>query len=95
MTSFLIWATLSAILAIIEVLTLWIWSICLAAGALAAGVASLCGASLAIQTVCAALGHWHSSLPSERRSNVCTNAATAAKVLSTQIWMNSRDGVQS
>ena len=56
MTSFLIWATLSAILAIIEVLTLWIWSICLAAGALAAGVASLCGASLAIQTVCAALG---------------------------------------
>lgn len=52
----LIWIIIAVILTLVEVLTLWIWSICIAAGALLAAVAALLGCSLAVQLIIIAIG---------------------------------------
>ena len=52
----LIWAIIAACLTIVEILTMWIWSICIAAGALLAALASLAGVSLAGQIITLAVG---------------------------------------
>ena len=49
MTAWIIWLIVAAVLAIIEVLTQMVWTLCLAIGCAAALAASLCGASLATQ----------------------------------------------
>lgn len=52
----LVWGIIAVILTLVEVLTLWIWSICIAAGALLAAVAAACGFSLATQIIITAVG---------------------------------------
>ena len=49
MTAWIIWLIVAAVLAIIEVLSQMVWTLCLAIGCAAALAASLCGASLATQ----------------------------------------------
>lgn len=56
MDPFFMWLILAAVFTIFELLTLWIWSICLAAGCLAGAVAALCDANPAWQIVCTAIG---------------------------------------
>lgn len=49
MTAWIIWLIVAAVLAIIEVLSQMVWTLCLAIGCAAALAASLCGASLPSQ----------------------------------------------
>ncbi len=52
----LVWTIIAVVLTLVEVLTLWIWSICIAAGALLAAVAAAMGFSLAVQIIIIAIG---------------------------------------
>lgn len=56
MDPFFIWLIAAAVFVIIELLSLWVWSICVGAGCLVAAIASLLGADLAWQIVCVAAG---------------------------------------
>ena len=55
MEPWLIWLIITISLAAVEILLQTVWMLCLAVGALAAGIASLCGAEIATQIVVLAI----------------------------------------
>ena len=86
MGTFFFWMVAAAVLAIVEVLTLWIWSICVAAGAVVAGIVSLSGCSFPVQLITLALGslifflvfgrmlqRWHERRASRHKGYFATN----------------------
>lgn len=56
MDPWLIWLIAATVLIVVEILSQMLWSLCLAAGSLAAMTAALCGAPFGVQLTCLGLG---------------------------------------